>query len=352
MQVNRKQLLDVVRKSNTFYKKKVSLYQLLGCRLSFSSGVLSFRATDLDVEITADFKTGDGEPFDVLVEDRKEFQQILTKLKCDEIGLAASTKSLIISHPKGEIEIPLSGDEFVAPHLRDAQKTGEFEFDFLEDFQKVATFASTDDLRPAMTCVNFATVDGRLEIAATNAHVLAKAVELETAQDYSFKVPAKYHKIVPRGKVEVYARNGQTIVKFRGENYNVCFKDVDARFPDYNVVIPQEYNSRVKFWKKDLKGSIDIALLTTNKQTKKIEIDADQSHIYSQDEDFGKESRTKTKMEIVEGDDMHVAFNADYLTKLMAGIENEEFEMRFLSSNKAVVVKEENMTFLIMPIAL
>lgn len=223
---------------------------------------------------------------------------------------------------------------------------------------KAIKLVSKDDLRPAMTGV-FAGKD----IAATDAHRLYWK-KLETPLTKEIIIPAESVKIIlefgDRNWKLFHAiedkpgvSNKDHVVFISEDGIIVGFNPIDARYPDYHVVIPRDASLvDMTIDTKSLRKEIKDALNFGNKQTNQILFSLNGSaKISAQDVDLGHEyendldARYEFKMS---GDhnELEIAFNGKFLDAILAQVE-EKVSFQFWTATKCAIIDGE---YLIMPL--
>jgi DNA polymerase-3 subunit beta len=226
----------------------------------------------------------------------------------------------------------------------------------LEYLGKALKLVSKDDLRPAMTGV-FAGND----IAATDAHRLYwKAIE---PLKRSIIIPADSAKILmsfgDRNWKLFYTRgdnqNSEQVVLISEDGILVGFRPIDARFPDYKVVIPSDASLvDMKINNEHLRDEIKNALQFGNKHTSQVLFSINGSaKISAQDIDLGQEYENELVAEYgfaMGGDhnELIIPFNGKYLDTILAQTE-EVVKFQFWTATKCALINGE---YLIMPLAL
>lgn len=216
------------------------------------------------------------------------------------------------------------------------------EVDLLETALK---FTSQDGLRPAMTGIFI----GK-DICATDAHRLFwKAIDplLE-----NIIVPAKSVKalLVFGGTWNIYASTERAIF-CNEEGVNVIVRLIDARFPDYMQVIPQDkakvvINTDLKELRSEIKNSIKFA----NKATSLVAFSINGSmKIHSQDVDLGHEYTAELEQAKYEKEeDMTIGFNGKFLDEILAQQDSKQpVNIKLWKPTGAAIVND---SFLIMPL--
>lgn len=203
-------------------------------------------------------------------------------------------------------------------------QVGRFTAETMSMLEEALCFVSKDDLRPAMTGVYFEEKKGKKSmIVSTDAHRMFFN-KIEPIME-SFILPEKTAKILLSfgGEWELTTDGDFYICFFREDGLKIVTRTIDARFPDFRVVIPQgEPNVKLfadpSFLLKELKNAAKFA----NKTTKQVNIHLNGvCTLSSQEVDFGEEY--VTEMEGAE-----IGFNPDW-------------DPGYLFEGKPVVIKED-----------
>ncbi len=224
---------------------------------------------------------------------------------------------------------------------------------------------SSDDLRPAMTGVYFELSKDSMSFVATDAHRLVKYTRTDVScpmQD-SFIVPKKPLNLLKTALpdnddvLEISYNSSHFFVK-HGSTELVC-RLIDARFPDYKVVIPQDNPYILTVNKSDFQGAIRRVSVFSNKSTNQIAltISGNELQLASQDVDFSFEGNERMNC-TYNGDDIAIAFNAKFLIEMVNGADTAEINMELSTPTKAGLIKpseqaeNEDLLMLVMPLML
>ena len=89
---------------------------------------------------------------------------------------------------------------------------------------------------------------------------------------------------------------------------------IDARFPDYKVVIPTDNPYKLVVNKNDFQGALRRVAIFSNKSTNQVvlNIAGSELELTAQDVDFSFEGDERMKCRY-DGEDLAIAFNAKFL---------------------------------------
>jgi len=222
---------------------------------------------------------------------------------------------------------------------------------------------STDELRPAMTGVNFEIDTNGATFVATDAHKLVKYYNSNiTHTEYTnFIVPRKALSLL---KNALTSASGDVSIEYSSSNaffdisgMGITCRLVDARYPDYSAVIPQNNTNILTVNRNDLEKAIKRLSIYSNKTTYqvKIKVSSGQIHLSAEDLDFSNEANEKMMCEY-NGEPMEIAFNARYLAEVLNAMDGENIHLKLSNPGKAGIIvpteseEGEELLMLVMPI--
>ena len=224
---------------------------------------------------------------------------------------------------------------------------------------------SNDDLRPAMTGVFFELDKKGLQFVATDAHRLVryKRTDVNCPKNDSFIVPRKPLNLlkaaIPSNNDEIMLNynNNHLFVK-HGTTQMSC-RLIDARFPDYKVVIPTDNPYRLTVNKNDFQGALRRVSVFSNKSTNQValSISGSELQLAAQDVDFSFEGNERMKGQY-NGENIVIAFNARFLIEMLNAADSDEVNLELSTPTKAGLIKpsgqdeNEELLMLVMPLML
>lgn len=224
---------------------------------------------------------------------------------------------------------------------------------------------STDDLRPAMTGVFFELDKKGINFVSTDAHRLVryKRNDVSCPQKDTFIVPKKPLALLKgalpdnEDELTISYTSNHLFVK-HGQTELVC-RLIDARFPDYKVVIPTDNPYKLVVNKSDFQNALRRVNVFSNKSTSQIAlaISGNKLQLTAQDVDFSNEGNERMTCQY-DGEDLSIAFNAKFLIEMLNGADTEEIIIELSTSTKAGIIKpseqapEEDLLMLVMPLML
>lgn len=234
---------------------------------------------------------------------------------------------------------------------------------FVKGVNKTLFAVSTDDLRPAMTGVFFELTPKSLQFVATDAHRLVryKRKDITCPETSSFIVPKKpltlLKNALPDNDDEITVNYSANHLFVTHGSTRLSCRLIDARFPDYKVVIPAESPYILTVKTADLQGALRRLQIFSNKSTNQVvlSISGSEMQLNAQDIDFSFEGNERMNC-TYNGEDMQIAFNAKFLIDLLSAAESDEVNIELSASNRAGIIKpselgeDEELLMLLMPL--
>ncbi|MBC7587021.1 MAG: DNA polymerase III subunit beta [Chitinophagaceae bacterium] len=224
---------------------------------------------------------------------------------------------------------------------------------------------SNDDLRPAMTGVFFELAKDFVQFVATDAHRLVryKRTDAKATKVDSFIVPKKPLNLIknalPDNDDEInISYNSNHLFVSHGDVQMIC-RLIDARFPDYKVVIPADNPYSLIVNKNDFQNALRRVSVFSNKSTNQVALSITGSELQmaAQDVDFSFEGNERMNCQY-NGEDLQIAFNAKFLIEMLSAADTDDVRVELSTSTKAGLVKPteqaegEELLMLVMPLML
>lgn len=329
---------------------------------------LTIAATDLETSITTTLEVmsdGDGSvavPAKILVDTLKALpQQPIT------FSVSSDNYAVEITSAYGKYRLAgENGADFpTIPHADDEAHIMIAAHTLAQGINKTLFATSSDELRPAMTGVYIQIGENKLTFVATDAHKLVRYAfsdiitsDLET----TFIVPKKALNLLknslPQNEgVKIGYNKANAFFSFG--NVNMVCRLIDARYPDYNAVIPIDNPNSVIVNRADFQNSMKRIAIYANKTTNQVVLNiTDKSlTISAQDLDFSNEA-TEQLACTFEGEPMMIGFNAKFLVEMLGVMEGDNVRIELSTPTRAGIMRPtepidgEDILMLVMPVML
>ncbi len=333
-----------------------------------SPNKLTIAATDLETSITTSIDVrSDGEgtvavPARILLDTLKQLPQqpVTFNVNDDNFGIEI-TSSFGKYKLAGE-----NGADFPRIPEPDSVDTLTMSAQSLSQGITKTLFAtSSDELRPAMTGVYFQVDFNKITFVATDAHKLVKytfSEDIKSEVMSNFIVPKKALNLLknalPSGDDVTMQFNKANAFFSFGDTHMVC-RLIDARYPDYNAVIPTENPNNLVVSRGDFQSSLKRISIYANKTTNQVILSMNDGSltISAQDLDFSNEA-TEQMTCTYEGEPITIGFNAKFLIEMLGVLEGDEIRMELSTPTRAGIIIPDEMPdgeeilMLVMPVML
>ena len=222
--------------------------------------------------------------------------------------------------------------------------------------------ASDDELRLAMTGVYFQIDFNKIIFVATDAHKLVKFTYSGINVDFSksFIVPKKGLGLLKNGlqsKQQVNISFSDDNVFFEYDSIRFVCRLIDAKFPNYNMVIPVNNPNELLIGKKDIQNSLRRISIYSNKSTNQVVFNLNESSLTmsAQDLDFSNEATEQLPCRY-SGEPMTIGFNAKFFLELLQILNVQEIKLELSDPTKACLllpveeIDNEQLMMLLMPV--
>jgi DNA polymerase-3 subunit beta len=231
-----------------------------------------------------------------------------------------------------------------------------------EAIAKTLFATSNDELRQAMTGV-FVQVDfNKIIFVATDAHKLVKYTfgGISSENTASFIVPKKALNLLKNA----LSSEGEVNLSYNSKNAFFSFDDtrvicrlVDAKYPDYNAVIPVENPNVLALGRRDFQNSLKRIAIYANKTTNQVILNINENSltISAQDLDFSNEATEQLSCDYT-GEAMTIGFNAKFLGEMLGVLESKDVTLNLSTPNRAGILlpaeqkDHEELLMLVMPV--
>lgn len=233
----------------------------------------------------------------------------------------------------------------------------------IESINKTLFAVSGDTLRPAMTGVYFELATDQMRFVSTDAHRLVQFSRTDVAppQADGFVVPKKplqqLRGTLPADETPLeLSYNGSHLFVNTGR-MNLSCRLIDARFPDYKAVIPQDNPYKLNVNRADFISALRRVGIFANKTTNQVVLDIKGAglQISAQDIDFSYEGKESLACSYT-GEDMKIAFNAKLMVEMLQNMDGSDIVLELSTPTRAGIFRPseksegEDVLMLLMPL--
>lgn len=333
-----------------------------GVRLELAGDRLSITGTDLDLAISVELSVSGAEDGVVVVPARLA-SDVVRSLGDGAVDVAVSDEELRITHERSEFALrTIPPDEFpqMSPPSSDAVTLDAAELSGALD--QVVRAASNDDSRPILTGVLLAAEGDGLRLVATDSYRLALRDLPGTAvldEDQSVLVPGRALGELARtvgDSSEVTLRLGERDASFQtgdeGRSTTLVTRLIEGDFPNYRGLIPSDQPNKLVVGREALLEAVRrVKLLARDTTPIRLVMKDGGLELFAVTQDVGEAHEALDAS--YSGEELTVAFNADYLIDGIEVTPGDEVELETVDALKPAVLRStggRDFLYLLMPV--
>ena len=368
VKIEKKVLLKGLKNVVRVVPRNTSMNILQGVLVECKNNNMAITGTDLNMAITTNLIC-QTEMFDEeYIVDAKLFHDIINKMPSGniEISLLEEGKKLKIKSDKSKFDITTLGKPSEFPNFKtEIENTETISLPgntFREIVQKTVPFSTEDETRPILMGVLFEFTKDQVKGISLDGYRLSHYItEIENEIEKDLVVQSDVLLNVSKTAGEnikiSFDKEETKSIKFETDNTVIYSRVLEGQFLDYkSILTPNNAKTFIKTNTEEFKKAIERVViisksnqgisptvLTIDGEEGKLKIDA-QSDIAKVKEELEAE---------VEGEDVKIAFNPNFLLEGLKVIETEELELRINGSlNPAFLLDNEDYIHLVLPIRL
>ena len=363
--INRNEFIKYTNNVQRAISNRTTIPILTGILLKLSDEGLTITGSDSDISITS-FISKDNTKSNLKIESTgsivlpaKFFNEIIKKLPGDEftLNVIENFQTIITSDQSEFIINGLDSNNY--PNLPEVSREDTLTIDknlFTEMVNQTVVAVSSQESRPVLTGVNIRVKDNQLLAVATDSHRLAqRTIPVKSNNDYDIIVPGKslleLTRIIPESldQISIYISENQIL--FNLSDTLFYSRLLEGNYPDTDRLIPNESTTKVIFSATDLLASVERASLLSHESRNnvvKMNVKNDDKSvtIYGNSPEVGTVEEV-VKTNSIEGEDIEISFNPDYLKDALKSIGNADINLNFSSPlHPFTVIPENNSDFI------
>ncbi|RHZ99665.1 DNA polymerase III subunit beta [Cereibacter sphaeroides] len=355
--IERGALLKAVGQAQSVVERRNTIPILANVLIEAEGDTVSFRATDLDIEVV-DRTPAVVERAGATTVSAVMLHEIVRKLPDGAlVGLSEDPASGRLTVTAGRSVFSLATlprEDFPVMASSEYSSTFKAPAPVLRRLFDKAKFAiSTEETRYYLNGVFMHVATGEegpvLRCVATDGHRLARidAALPEGAQGMpGVIVPRKtvneLRKLLDDDEVEIAVSVSETKVRFATPQITMTSKVIDGTFPDYSRVIPTANARRLEVDAQEFAKAVDRVATVSSERSRavKLSLDEDRLVLSVNAPDSGA---AEEELAVAYGDErLEIGFNAKYLLEIASQVDRENAVFLFNSSGDPTLMREGN----------
>ena len=361
IQIFKEDLLNNLQIVQNIISPKNTLPILSNILLETENNNIKIIATDLDIGILINISANNIQEQGAITIPAKKFFEIVRDLPEGNIDITVKkNNSIIIDAQKCQFKLMgLPKDEFPKlPEFKD-KKVVKIEQGILKEILNLTYFAiSHDETRYVLNGILIEIKQDMLKLVATDGRRLAVAErKLSTPINQEIKM------IIPLKTIQELMRNlkdeglvsivlGFNQVMFDLSNLLIISRLIEGEFPNYQQVIPQAVDNKIKINREAFMAALKRAslLYTPDYQAVKLEVFKNKIVVSKSTPDIG-ESREEIDVEYG-AKEIVAGFNPNYLIDVLRNLKTEDILLELIDSEKPGVIRHNGYVYVVLPMRL
>jgi len=362
--ITQKDLYDALNIVRRAVAKNKTLPILTGIYLKLENNTLSLKTTDLELGIKYNLKV-DSQEDGAVVLPAGQFLNIIRELPSEKIEMELNKDKWQMKIKCLNSLFKINGfdpDEF--PSLPEVKESAQFTLPgvkFKSMLKKVRISTSKDETQPALTGALFVVKPEEVRMVSTNTYRLSyidSPLKTEVSDKVEVILPGSTlqelnNLIEDEGSVDIVVDNNYARFQFAG--VEVISRLIEGKFPNYELVIPDEYNSKFTADLSQLHGAVKRASLIAKLDANIISLSAD-NDILEINSSEGSSGYAHEELNIeLDGPDQKINIDAGYLIDVLKVLSEEEINIEMIGPLNPLVIKDKaedggKFIYLIMPV--
>ena len=355
--IERATLLKAVSQAQSVVERRNTIPILANVLIEAEGENISFRATDLDIEVV-DRTLAQVERAGATTVSAVMLHEIVRKLPDGAlVSLTDDPRTGRLTVEAGRSTFSLATlprEDF--PVMASSEYTSNFAAkagDLKRLFEKSKFAISTEETRYYLNGVYMHvadSADGRvLRCVATDGHRLARVdaplppgAEEMPGVIVPRKTVGELRKLLDEDDLKIAISVSETKVRFATPEISLTSKVIDGTFPDYTRVIPSDNAKRLEVDANDFAKAVDRVATVSSERSRavKLTLEEDKLTLSVNSPDSGNAS---DELVVAYGDErLEIGFNAKYLLEIASQIDRENAVFLFNTAGDPALVREGN----------
>lgn len=347
LKINKSDLISGLHKIQSIVQTRNTMPILSNVRIETQKKGIQLFATDLEIGLQ-DFVPAEVMDPGMITVSARKFYEIAKELKEEEIRIETDDHlQMVIQSGKSSFKLRgLSAQEY--PSFPEIKKTSKLSLKaaMLQEMIKKTSYAVSSDLsRISLNGVLFHIPGSKkksIEMVATDGHRLS-LVSRELLSAGSAEVSLKV--IIPKKAIlelkrfldegdhkDIEIAVSENHIVFQEGNYTLLSRLIDAKFPNYEDVVPKENHIRLMIQRDLFQGAIRRVSILSDEKTNSIKLSLRKGEIQvsSSNPEVGeaKESLSSDYQD----EELEAGFNVRYIQDVLSALQGDEVIMLFRDS--------------------
>ena len=362
IKINKEEFLKPLQAVAGIVERRHTLPILSNVLIEIDKTGLSFIATDLEIQITATTPNNGNTENNAITVSAKKLQDIVRALPDNaEIAFDSKDSRLQLKAGKSQFNLQtLPAEDFPKLALSD-EEVSEISLPqstLRHLFNQVQYAMAQQDIRYYLNGLLLVLEPGMIKAVATDGHRLSlAAMQVPSIQQMAEailprKTVTELIKLLADTDDEVKVRLGKNLVTFSFGNINLVSKVIEGKFPDYNKVVPANYQNHVLLDRLTLLRAMQRAAILSNEKFRGVRLVLTQNSLRVICNNTEQEE-AEEEIEInYTNEPLDIGFNVTYLLDVLNNIDTSEVNCSFGDPNSSCLITvpgDDRFKYVVMP---
>lgn len=365
LQCERDHLLKPLQAVANIVERRHTLPILSNVLIEAKNGALSFLATDLEIQLSAETGVaGAKNDFIFTVAARKMVDICRTLADGSQVSLESSDTKLTVKSGRSKFSLQtLPAEDFprIALNSEILARVVMPQGRLRQLVQQVQYAMAQQDIRYYLNGLLLAVDAQGVKLVATDGHRLsfaqseAQTTGLSTDSLETIiprKTVVELAKLLSEGEEEIAIEIGKSQIRFAFNAMTLVSKVIDGKFPDYTRVIPTNYHKHVTLDRSALQQALQRAAILSNEKFRGVRIVlTDKSLTVMSANSDQEEAQEELEVEYA-GDALDIGFNVSYLLDVLGHLGDDQVTLSFGEASSSCLMSVPgavNFKYVVMP---
>jgi DNA polymerase-3 subunit beta len=357
---SRKDLFEGVQTAARAVSSRSSLPILSHLLIRAQDNSLRLAATDLEIGVECSVPAKIEEEGSLTVP-AKIISEVISTLPDNDVTLSVDENNRV-SLKCGTSDYQILGlppEEFpMLPEVKDDMSFTIEKADLRSAIERTLFSVSQDESRASLTGILFILEEGELKLVSTDTHRLCLIVcpvdksKGQTRAIVPGRAMNELHRVIPDEDGAVTVSVSQSQILFAIGNTVLISRLIEGQFPNYEKVIPQEFNRKVIIPTDQFQQSVRRAAIVARENANRIVLRTADDKLTVTAESTSVGTAYEELDIVLDGEDIEMAFSAKYLLDFLGVIGAESVEMQLggsLSPGLLSPQDDESYSYVLMP---
>jgi DNA polymerase-3 subunit beta len=362
--INREELLTPLQQIVSVIEKRQTMPILANVLMVIKDNHLILTGTDLEIQIIAKIAIAPTSDGAITVPARK-FLDICRLLPSGaEIKLEVQDDKMKISSNRSRFSLScLPADNY--PEFTESEFENQFTINsgsFKRALEKTMFCMANQDVRYYLNGLLLHISNSKLKLVASDGHRLSiyedqlpQATGFEARIILPRKGALELSRLLDNPDIDLTIEFSANNIRVYIENLQFSAKLVDSKYPDFSKVFQQDFFNEIHIQKQFLKEALTRVAILSNEKFKGITLDIASGSLKISTHNPEHDEAEEEMLIEYTGDDLTIAFNAQYLLDAISNLDSELAVLTIASNISSCFIHEPNdglYKFIVMPMRL